>query len=152
MAVTEAIPGKVLAAAGVQYDADAEDELAVVTAEGGLAIYDVTLVGPVPPNAACENTPVPQSPEPPAQAQLTLVASDPGFGSAGKVLSLCGVDYGLDGVEEIGSLEKVPGGAQALRIYGLPAAVGGAASLVADDPEYGGAGGRKRALAMSCTR
>ena len=153
MARTQKFPGKIRAAAGIQYDADPEDELAVVTSDGALSIYDVTLTGTVPPNVPCEFTPIPSTPLAPATAVLTLAASDPEFDdSNGRTLSLCGVDMDLNGVEELGGLHRTGNGLQALRIYEPPQAVGGSAILLADDPGFGGTGGKHRALSMSCTR
>ncbi len=151
-AVTGAMAVPIVAATGIQYDLDPADELAVLTADGALNIYDLTLTGSPPPPSPCRPVPTVIH-ELPATADLTLRAGDASFSSTGdEVLAICALDWQLDGVEEIGSLHEDPSGAQALRIFETPAAPGGMAVLLADDPAFGGTAQRARVQAITCTR
>ncbi|HXI02433.1 MAG TPA: hypothetical protein VNI57_04580, partial [Candidatus Saccharimonadales bacterium] len=140
----------IVAAAGIQYDPDPADEVAVVTSDGALIIYDVTFMGSLPPASPCR--PVPTLPETAATAVLTPLASDPAFGSVDDVISICALDLGLDGVEEIGALRRAGSGVQSFGIFEPPAGPGGTAILVADDPEFGATQERTKARAIACTR
>ena len=149
-AISGALPGSIIAATGIQYDTDAEDEVAILTEEGGLTIYDLTLTGSLPPAAPCKTVPV--LIEAPAAAALTPLADDGLFGTGGRVLSLCALDLHLDLVEEFGILEDHGGRDQSLKIFEAPAGPGGSAILIADDPAFGAASGRGRARSIACTR
>lgn len=171
-AISPGLHGGVVAAAGIQVDADPEDEIAVVARDGVLTLYDVELEGPVPPAEPCLFTPRPLSPRPPAVAALAEIASDTGFSAPGDwVRSLCALDFDLDGTDEIASLhlaaDSEPGGTRtragsrgrarghgplALRVYDPPASMGGSAILLAEDPEFSSSRGPGRALRISCTR
>jgi hypothetical protein len=152
-AVTPETGEKIVAAAGIQADGDPEDEVAIVTSDGVLSLYDLDLVGPVPPAEPCLLTPLPFIVQPPATANLVGIASDTGFAAGGeRARSLCALDYDLDGTEELGSLLDTGGGSQALRILAPPAAMGGSVILLADDPTFGGSESNGRILALSCTR
>ena len=79
--------------------------------------------------------------------------SDTGFGAPGDTpLSICSIDVQFDGIEEIASLHEDGSGVQALRIYLAPASPGGTATLIADDPVFGGTQTLGAALAIACTR
>lgn len=150
-AETPIFPERILGATGIQFDSDPEEEVAVVTGDGALAVYDLDISGTLPPASPCDA--VPTVLLPPATADLILLASDPSFTAQGeKVLALCAPDHGLDGVEEILSLVKTGKKSQALRLHEAPAGPGGTAVLLADDPAFGGSKGRGRMLDMSCTR
>jgi len=149
--------GSVVDVAAVNYDSDPEDELAVVEEMGNgtqtLTIYDVVFpmgVTPPPPTSCTE----PTSPIlPPVTVDLVPLASDPMFGTSGdKVQGLCGIDFGLDGVDEIVTLQGPAKGTQALRVWELPAGIGGTAVLLSEDASFAGTGGNRRALTISCTR
>lgn len=144
--------GEILAAEGINYDGDPSngDELAVLTDDGVLHIYDLALQGSLPPAAPCK--PVPTVLEQPADAILVESATDPSFGVGMAILDICTLDSLLDGVEELGVLVDTGSGVQALRIFDPPAVIGGSATLLADDPDFGGSLGRAKALAITCTR
>lgn len=143
----------VVDAAGIEYDGDTtSDELAVVTDDGVLTIYDLTLTGSPPPPFPCLAVPSTIHRNP-AIVDLVPLASDTGFGAPGdQVLSICTLDFGLDGLEEIAGLHEDGSGLQALRIYGTPASLGGTATLFAEDAAFGGTQSRARAIAIACTR
>jgi hypothetical protein len=155
-AITADFVDRVVAATGIDHDMDpnTRDQLAVVTEAGGvqaLTIYDMTFTGSLPPASPCK--PVPTLVETPASAALTAVSSDPNFGTSGdKVLSICALDFQVDGQEEIASLHDDGSGVQALKVFDLPAVLGGTAALLADDPAFGGTQGAAKALAIACTR
>jgi hypothetical protein len=150
-AVTPPLGGRIVAAAGIQIDPDPEDEIAVVTRSGELTIYDLTMNGVPPPASPCNGTPTIFIV--PAEALLTPLAADTGFGGGTeRVSSICTLDFGLDGVEEIGSLHSDGSGPQSLRIWEPPATMGGSAILVADDPDFGRSGARGLVESISCTR
>ncbi len=151
-AVTGAMAVPIVAAAGIQYDVDPADEVAILTADGALNIYDLTLTGSPPPPSPCRPVPTVIHKDP-ATADLTLRAGDAAFSSPGdQVLAICALDWQLDGVDEIGSLHEDASGAQALRIFETPAAPGGMAVLLADDPAFGGTAQRARVQSITCTR
>ncbi len=150
-ALTGPLGGRVTAVAGIQFDGDPEDEIAILDAAGSLSIFDLLLTGTLPPASPCRG--VPTVIEAPAAADLVLTASDPGFSAAsGRAISLCALDWQLDGVEELASLRQGGSGSQALEIVEVPPGIGGTAILLADDPEFGGVKGRARAFAITCTR
>lgn len=149
-AVTDPLPRGIVAATGIQLDGDPPDEIAVVDREGGLTIHDVAFSGSLPPASPCR--PVPTLLEEPALALLTPVAGDPAFAGQGELLSLCALDYGLDGVEELAGLHQGEGRVQALRIHEPPQGIGGMVVTVAEDEEFGGVGGKPRARDIACTR
>jgi hypothetical protein len=152
-AVTPALGERILAAAGIQADGDPEDEIAIVTGDGALTIYNLEPAGPLPPADPCQLDARPVIAEPSTALNLIEVASDTGSGAPGdRVRSLCALDFDVDGTEEIGSLHNTDWGAQAFRIQVPPAAPGGTAILLADDPAFGGAGRNGRLRALSCTR
>lgn len=200
-AVTPVFRERIVAAAGIQMDADSEDEIAVVTRDGVLTIYDVLLSGPVLPAKPCILKATPSVIQPHGTAELIPLAADTGFslpegrhgtdrgarrrdgrGATGssvpgnrpgsgrgtrpgtegaaallgapgdRLRSLCALDYGLDGVEEIGGLFDIGGGIQAFRIFDPPVSMGGSSLLLADDDGFGGTDGHGRILAISCTR
>jgi hypothetical protein len=144
-------PSGLVDAAGLEFDGSPGDELAVVTGDGMLTIYDITLVGSPPPPSPCK--PVPTVHEDPAILDLLPLASAPAFSAPGDTaVSICTLDFGLDGTEEIASLHENGSGVQALRIYEVPASLGGTVTLLADDPAFGGTSSRATALGIACTR
>ena len=162
MAKTEPFADRVIDVASISYDADPEDEIVVVTEAGNgtqtLAVYDVTLPGgaTLPPSTACTEV---TSPIPPPvildSSGFVMLASDTDIGGPGdKVLSICGMDFGLDGVDEVVTLQGGSTGPQALRVLELPA-FGmngpGTTVLLTDDAAFGG-GGKDRVLTIDCTR
>lgn len=137
----------ILGATGIQFDADPEDELAVVTGDGALTIHDIALTGSLPPARPCDTIPVVLLE--PATADLMPLASDTGFSSPGnKVRALCTMDDALDGTEEITALFDTLGG-QAVRVFQVPAGPGGTAVVVADYPSFGGIVRGAAALGLS---
>ncbi len=148
---TEPLGFKVAFATGIQIDADPEDEIAVLGDDGRLSIFDLVLTGSLPPASPCRRVPVVI--DEPALAELALVASDEAFGElSGRPLSICSLDWQLDGVEEIAALLRGASGAQSLEIFDAPSGIGGSALLLADDPAFGGVQGKPRTLAIGCTR
>ncbi len=148
---TPPFTGRVVDAAGIEYDGSPGDELAVVTDDGALTIYDLTINGSPPPASPCK--PVPAVIEMPAAADILPLASDSGFGAPGdEALSICTLDFQLDGNEEIASLHVDAAGVQALRIYDVPASLGGTVTLLAEDAAFGGTQTRATVLAIACTR
>lgn len=157
--VTEPLQGRIVAAAGISYDADPnDDEIAVLTERNGsqtLSIYDAHFdpSGPAPPPSTACTFMLGQAAGPPARVTLSLLASDPAFGGpSNRVRSLCAMDHDLDGTEEIVSLNVDKQGRQSLRVFQAPAAVDGSAILLADDPAFGGTGRRGKVSRIACTR
>ncbi|HXI03206.1 MAG TPA: hypothetical protein VNI57_08505 [Candidatus Saccharimonadales bacterium] len=142
---------RIVSAGGIEYDSTPIEELAVLTDDGKLTIFDVTISGTLPPAAPCK--PVPTIPLTAATLDLVPIADDPNFGtSGGEAISIRAMDFGLDGVEEIAALFDDTSGTQSLRIYEAPASLAGTANLIADDPDYGKTQSRKRSFAIACTR
>jgi hypothetical protein len=153
MALSDPLPQRIVALAGLQFDGDVEDELAILTKDGRLTIYDVELTGPIPPAEPCILTGEPAFPQPHGLALLTPVASSEEFSPRGeRVRSICALDFDLDGVDEIGGLHDTGRKSQAFRIYAPPATLDDVPILLADDEEFGGAAGRGRILDIACTR
>jgi hypothetical protein len=135
-AITGILPGEVISATGIQFDGDAEDEIALLTSDGTtatLSINDLLFVAP------------------PTASTLAVLADEAGFGGGGEVVSMCVGDDGLDGVEEIFALVDT-GGAQALRVFQPPASVGGMSVMVAEDPGFGNVPGKGSVSGIACTR
>jgi hypothetical protein len=147
-AITPPFPDRVVAAAGVQFDGDPEEEIAVVTEDSAgaqsLRIYDLTVQTPPPPPAA------------PIESALTEVASDTTtFGSASAIEGMCSTDADLDPntTTQILVVTRESGGTQAVKVYDLPTGVGADDSaLVADDLAFGMTTAKKRVIAFTCTR
>lgn len=146
LALTEILTGTISGAAGVQFDGDPEDEIAVVEDVGGtqtLTIYDISYPAP------------PQPPALPPPGTLTVLADDQTFGGGGAdaVTAVCSLDIDLDGTDEIAALTQDASGAQALRVYSLPATVGGdVGPPLADDPAFGGTQAKPAVISITCTK
>jgi hypothetical protein len=136
--VTSILPFTILGAAGVQFDGDPADEIALLTDSGGIQALRI-----FEPPLAPTNDPLDD-----------LLAEDLSFGGPGdEAVSICVLDWDLDGTEEVASVHEDGSGIQALRVYTLPAGPGGETGPpLADAPGYGGTQTNKRVLAIACTR
>lgn len=143
-------PASIVTATGIDTDGDPStgDDLAVVTSDGNLHLYNLTLQGSIPPPSPCK--PIPTIILEPGDAILVETASIMGFSTAGdEVMNICAMDTELDGIQEIVSLNRNASGDQSLKVYDFPTQPNDTPNLRLSDLAFSSGGAIQM---IGCTR